>query len=85
MGQIITHTSFSAENSQRPDNGKQYDWLWNLRTLSDTLNKAYAKFCNPSKHLAVKELTVKFRGRVIFRQYFPKKKEQFWQQNLPTL
>ena len=79
------HFLHFAENSQRPDNGKEYDWLWNVRTVFDTLNKAYAKFYNPSKHLAVDEVIVKFKGRVIFRKYCPKKKEQFWQQNLQTL
>jgi len=39
------------------------------------LNEAYAKFCNPSKHLAVDEVIVKFKLRVIFRQYIPKKRK----------
>jgi hypothetical protein len=56
------------EKSQRPDEGKEYDWLWKLRTLFDKLNKPYSKFYNPSGHLAVDEVTVKFKGRVIFSQ-----------------
>ena len=43
----------------------------------DKLNKAYAKFYNPSEHLAVDEVMVKFKGRVIFRQYIPKKRKRF--------
>jgi len=43
----------------------------------DTLNETYAKFFNPSEHLAVDEVIVKFRGRVIFRQYIPKKRKLF--------
>jgi len=43
----------------------------------DKLNKAYAKFYNPSEHLAVDEVMVKFKGRVIFRQYNPKKRKRF--------
>jgi len=31
-------------------------------TLSDKLNDAYAKFYNPSRFLAVQEVTVLFRG-----------------------
>jgi hypothetical protein len=66
-----------ADNSQRPDQGEGYDRLWKLRTIFDTLNQAYAKFCNPSEHLAVEEVIVKFKGRVIFKQYMPKKRECF--------
>ena len=66
-----------ADNSQRPDISKEYDWLWTLRTVSDTLDKAYAKFYNPSEHLAVDEVIVKFKDRVIFRQYIPKKRKCF--------
>jgi len=36
-----------ADNSQRPDEGEEYDQLWKLRTVSDKLNEAYAKFYNP--------------------------------------
>jgi len=66
-----------AGNSQRPDKGKEYDRLWKLRTVFDKLNEAYAKFYNPSEYLAVDEVMVKFKGRVIFRQYIPKKRKCF--------
>ena len=66
-----------ADNSQSPDKGKEYDQLWKLRTVFDTLNEAYAKFYNPLEHLAVDEVIVKFKGRVIFRQYIPKKRKHF--------
>jgi len=66
-----------ADNSQRPDEGEEYDRLWKLRTVFDKLNEAYAKFYNPSEHLAVDEVIVKFKGRVIFRQYIPKKRKRF--------
>jgi len=39
--------------------------------------KAYAKFYNPSENLAVEEVIVKFKGRVSFRQYIPKKRKCF--------
>jgi len=66
-----------ADNSQRPDEGEEHDQLWKLRTVFDKLNEAYAKFYNPSEHLAVDEVIVKFKGRVIFRQYIPKKRKCF--------
>jgi hypothetical protein len=50
----------------------------------DTLILVYAKFYNPSKNLAVDEVNVKFKGRVIFRQYVPKKLT-FWYKHLQTV
>jgi len=35
------------------------------------------KFYNPSEDLAIDEVTVMFKGRVIFRQYIPKKHKHF--------
>ena len=74
-----------ADNSQKPGKGEEYDWLRKLRTVFDKLNEAYAKFYNPSEHLAVGEVIVKFKNRVLFRQYISKKKNVFWHQNLQTL
>ena len=37
----------------------------------------YAKLYNPSENLTVDEVTVKFSGKVIFRQYIPKKRKRF--------
>ena len=78
-GQILHILRFLhfADNSHRPDEGKEHDRLWKLRTVFDKLNEAYAKFYNPLEHLAVDEVIVKFKGRVIFRQYIPKKRKCF--------
>ena len=66
-----------ADNSRRPDPGEEYDRLWKLRTIFYTLNQDYPKFYNPLEQLAVDEVIVKFQGRVIFRQYIPKKTKRF--------
>jgi hypothetical protein len=66
-----------ANNSQRPDQDEEYDQPWKIRTIFDTLDQAYAKFYGPSGHLAVEKVIVKFKGRVIFRQYTPKKRKRF--------
>jgi hypothetical protein len=73
-----------VDNLQRPEQDKEYDRLWRLQTVFDTLILAYAKFCNPSENLAVDEVIVKFKGRVIFRQYIPKTLK-FWYKNLQTV
>ena len=67
----ILHFLHFADNSQRSDKGEEYDRLWKLRTVFNKMNKTYAKFYNPFEHLAVDEVIVKFKGRVIFRQNIP--------------
>ena len=47
------------------------------RNLFHILNDKFSKFYNPSEHLALEEVIVKFQGRVIFRQYIPKKHKRF--------
>jgi hypothetical protein len=37
----------------------------------------YSEFYNPSKHLAIDAVIVLFRGRVVFKQYIPKKYKWF--------
>jgi len=74
----ILHFLHLADNLQRPDEGEEYDQLWKLRTVFDTLNEeAHAKFYNLSEYLPVGEVIVKFKGRVVFRQYIPKKRKRF--------
>jgi hypothetical protein len=41
------------------------------------LDDNYTKFYKPLENLAVDEVSVKFQGRVIFRQYIPKKRKRF--------
>jgi hypothetical protein len=71
------HFLHFADNAQRPDQGEAYDRLWKIRTIFDTLNQAYATFYNPSEHLTVDEVIVKFKGQFIIRQYIPKKRKRF--------
>ena len=48
------------------------DRLWKIRDLFVIIRMNLSKFYNPSEHLAVDEV-VKFKGRVVFKQYIPKK------------
>jgi len=48
-----------------------------MRNIFEILNEKFSKFYSPSEHLAVDEVIVKFKGRVIFRQYRPKKHKRF--------
>ena len=49
-----------------------HDRPWKIRDLFEILRTNFAKFYSPSKHLVVDKVTVKFKGRVIFKQYIPK-------------
>ena len=53
------------------------DRLWKIRDLFEILRTNFSKFYNPSEHLAVDEVIVKFKGRVLFKQYIPKKRKRF--------
>ncbi|PNF42225.1 hypothetical protein B7P43_G05522, partial [Cryptotermes secundus] len=65
---ILRFLHFAGNNTETDRN----DRLWKVRTIFNTLNDAYEKY-NPSLHLAIDEIIVKFKGRVVFRQYIPKK------------
>ncbi|KAG8229295.1 hypothetical protein J437_LFUL010049 [Ladona fulva] len=64
------------ENSPNRDDAN-YDRLWKIRSLFNIINDNFAKFYRPSEHLAVDEIIVLFKGRVVFKQYIPKKHKRF--------
>jgi hypothetical protein len=41
---------------------------WKMRAIFDKLNDSYAKYYNPTKHLAVDDIIVLFKDRIIFKQ-----------------
>jgi hypothetical protein len=56
-----------------------------MRDIFDKLSDLYAKYYSPTRHLAVDEIIVLFKGRVIFEQYIPKKHEVVWNKNLQAV
>jgi hypothetical protein len=72
---ILRFLHFTDNNAEIDRQSDNYDRLWKIRTIFDTLNEA--KYYNPSEHLAVVEIVVKIKGRIIFRQYIPKKDKRF--------
>ena len=66
------------ENNDHPPNhdDPDYDRLWKIRKIFDTLNSKFCELYNPTEHLAVDEVIVLYKGRVVFRQYVPKKHKQ---------
>ena len=69
-----------SPNHDNPD----YDRLWIIRNIFDKLNNKFCEMYNPTEHLAVDEVIVLYKGRVVFGQYIPKK-QKIWHQNLQTL
>jgi hypothetical protein len=53
------------ENNDNPD----YDRFWKIRKIFYTLNNKFCELYNPKEHLAVDEVIVSYKGRVVFRQY----------------
>ena len=53
------------------------DCLWKMRAIFDKLNDSYAKYYYLTEHLAVDEIIVFFKGRVIIKQCIRKKHKQF--------
>ena len=51
---------------------ENFDRLWKIRDLFEILNDTFSKFYYPSENLAIDEVIVPFKGRVIFKQYIPK-------------
>jgi len=50
------------------------DRLWKIQDLFEIIKTNFSKFYNPSKYLAVDEVIVKFKGRIVF---IPKKCKRF--------
>jgi len=67
------------ENNDNPANrdDPHHDRLWKIRNIFDTLNNKFYELYNPTEHLAVDEVIVLFKERVIFRQYIPEKHKRF--------
>ncbi len=44
--------------------------------MFEMINTAFKNVYDLTEHIAIDEIIVKFKGRVIFRQYIPKKRKQ---------
>ena len=67
---FFTHTAFSASCRQFTETWPRLR-IWptfELRNVFDTLTEASAKFRNPSEHLAVHGVIVKFKGSTLPRK-----------------
>ena len=67
------------ENNDNPPNhdNPDYDRLWKIWKIFDILNNKFCELYNPTEQLAVDEVIVLYKGRVVFQQYIPKKHKRF--------
>jgi len=72
---ILRFLHFTDNNRNGDD--RTDDRLWKIRDLFEIIRTNFSKFYNPSKHLAADEIIVKFKGRVLFKQYILKKRKCF--------
>ena len=67
---ILRFLHFTDNNRNGVD--RTEDRLWKIRDLFEIIRTNFLKFYIPSEHLAVDEIIVKFKGRMVFKQYIPK-------------
>ena len=53
------------------------DKLWKIRDLFEIIRTNFSKFYNSSEYLAVDEVILKFKGRIVFKHYSLKKRKRF--------
>ena len=73
---ILRYLHFTDNRNEPDRTDENFDRLWKIRDQFKILNSIFSKFYNTSEYLAT-EVTVSFRGRVIFKQYIPKKLKCF--------
>ena len=74
---ILRFLHFEDNDTPPSRDNPDYDRLWKIRKIFDTLSNKFCEMYNPTEHLAVDEVIVLYKGRVIFRQYIPKKRKRF--------
>jgi len=74
---ILRYLHFTDNRNESDRTEENFDRLWKIRDPFEILNATFSKFYNPSENLAIDEVIVFFKGRVIFKQYIPKKPKRF--------
>ena len=74
---ILIYLHFTDNRNEPDRTDENFDRLWKIWDLFEIRNATFSKFYNPSENLATDEVTVLFKGRVIFKQYLPKKSKRF--------
>jgi hypothetical protein len=68
---ILRFLHFSDNRNEIDKTEENCDRLWKIHDMLEILKEAFSKLYNHSKHLAVDEVTVLFKRRVVFKHYIP--------------
>jgi len=72
---ILRFLHFTDNNRNGVD--RTDDRLWKIRDLFEIIRTNFSKFYNSSEYLAVDEVILKFKGRIVFKHYSLKKRKRF--------
>jgi formylmethanofuran dehydrogenase subunit E len=74
---ILRLLHFTDNNTEPEKTEENFDNIRKMRNLFEIIRKMFSKFYSPFEHLAVDEVIVLFKGRVIFRLHVPKEHRSF--------
>ncbi|GFY14325.1 piggyBac transposable element-derived protein 4 [Trichonephila clavipes] len=74
---ILKFLLFSDNSLKESRDSPTYDRLWKMRKVFDSFNRIFKEVYDPTKNLSFDEVIIKFKGRVLFKQYIPKKRKQW--------
>lgn len=73
FGWILSHIHFNDNTLQPKRQDDNYDRLYKIRPVIDSLSQSYKKYYSPKQKLVVDESMVKFKGRSSLKQYIKNK------------
>ncbi|GFV79630.1 piggyBac transposable element-derived protein 4 [Trichonephila clavipes] len=74
---ILKFLHFSDNSLKESRDSPTYDRLWKIRKVFDFFNRIFKEVYDPTENLSFDEVILKFKGRVLFKQYIPKKRKQW--------
>ncbi|GFX44674.1 piggyBac transposable element-derived protein 4 [Trichonephila clavipes] len=74
---ILKFLHFSDNSLKESRDSPTYDRLWKIRKVFDSFNRIFKEVYDPTENLSFNEVIIKFKGRVLFKQYIPKKRKQW--------
>ncbi|GBM40470.1 PiggyBac transposable element-derived protein 4 [Araneus ventricosus] len=74
---IFKFLHFSDNSLKECRDSPTYDRLWKIRKIFECFNRAFKEVYDPTENLSLDEVIIKFKGRVLFQQYIPKKRKQW--------
>ena len=74
---ILRFLHFTDNRNDTQNADENFGRLWKMRNIFEIIDRTFSKFYNPTEHLAVDEVVVLFKGRVVFRHCMPNKGKGF--------